>query len=350
MTDVAIGRHVLGPGRPVFLVAEVSANHNGRYVDAVAIIQAAKDAGADAVKLQTYTADSLTIAHDGPDFLIGKGSPWEGRRLYDLYSEAATPYEWQPRLKVVAEKLGLVFFSTPFDADGVAFLEAMDVPAYKIASFELVDLALIEAASATGKPLIMSTGMAQIEEIELAVETARKAGAGGVALLKCTSSYPAPTSEMNLRTIADLSRRFDVPVGLSDHSLGLVAPVAAVAQGACLIEKHLCLSRSNAGPDSSFSLEPSEFAQMASAVRETQAALGEVKYGASDHERASLVFRRSLYAVKDIAAGELLTSDNVRSIRPGYGLPPKHLGEIIGRTAKVAIARGTPLDFSLVGL
>ena len=345
--QIKIGEHTIGAGHPVYVIAEVSANHHQDFEQAVKIIRAAKDAGADAVKLQTYTADTMTIASDRPEFRI-EGSIWHGRNLHELYGEAYTPWEWQPRLKQVANDLGLDLFSTPFDATAVDFLERMNVPAHKLASFELVDLPLIQKMSRTGKPLIISTGMATIEEIEEATRTAREAGAAQIALLKCTSAYPAPPEEMNLRTIPELSRRFDVPVGLSDHSMDTAVPVAAVALGACILEKHLALSRSEPGPDTAFSLEPQEFKSMVEAVRVAEKALGTIHFGVGEKEAGSRVFRRSLFVVKDVGSGEVFTSENLRSIRPGHGLHTRHLPEVLGRRAAHDIARGTPLNWDLV--
>jgi len=331
----------------VYVVAEVSANHHQDFELAVKIVRAAKEAGADAVKLQTYTPDTMTIACDRAEFRIA-GTIWEGRNLYELYGEAYTPWEWQPRLKRVANDLGLDLFSTPFDATAVDFLAEMNVPAYKLASFELVDIPLIQKMARTGKPLIMSTGMATVEEIEEAVRTARDAGAREIALLKCTSAYPAPAEELNLRTIPELSRRFDVPAGLSDHSMSAAVPVAAVALGACIIEKHLTLSRSEPGPDSAFSLEPQEFKEMAEAVRMAEKAVGQIHFGLSPKEASSRVFRRSLFVVQDLKAGATFTAENVRSIRPGHGLHTRHLEEVLGRRASRDIERGTPLSWDLV--
>jgi len=347
MPTFKIGQRDIGVGHPVYVIAEVSANHHQDFDQAVKILHAANNAGADAVKLQTYTPDTMTIACDRPEFLID-GTIWAGRNLYELYGEAYTPWEWQPRLKKVANDLGMDLFSSPFDATAVDFLEAMGVPAYKLASFELVDIPLIQKIAQTGKPLIISTGMATLEEIEEAVHTARHAGAGQIALLKCASAYPALPEEMNLRTIPELSRRFDVPVGLSDHTMGTTVPVSAVALGACIIEKHLTLSRSEPGPDSSFSLEPQEFKAMVDAVRVAEKALGEVHFGSGPKEAASRVFRRSLFVVQDVKCGEPFTAENVRSIRPGHGLHTRHLPEILGRQAACNIERGTPLSWSLV--
>jgi len=345
---IEIGRRRIGAGEPVYCIAEVSANHNQDFETAVRIVQAAKDSGADAVKLQTYTPDTITIQSNRECFQVGGGTLWDGRSLYDLYKEAYTPWEWQPKLKKVADDLGMQCFSSAFDASAVDFLETMNVPAHKVASFELVDLPLIQKMAATGKPLIMSTGMATLEEIEEAVRTARRAGATQIALLKCTSAYPAPANEMNLRTIPELARRFDVPVGLSDHTMGIAVPVAAVSLGACIIEKHLTLARAAGGPDSAFSLEPEEFRAMVEGVRTAEKALGSVHFGVSERESRSRVFRRSLFVVRDVKKGELFTSENVRSIRPGDGLHTRHLAEVLGKTAALDIVQGTPLSWDLV--
>lgn len=331
-----------------YIIAEMSANHGQSFEQAAEIVRAAKDAGADAIKLQTYTPDTITIDCQGETFQTAKGSLWEGRTLYDLYGEAYTPWDWQPKLKKLADGLGLACFSTPFDFTAVDFLEEMDLPAYKIASPELVDLPLIRKVAATKKPVIMSTGMATCEEIEEAMQAFRQAGGTELALLKCTSAYPSPPESMNLRTIPDMAKRFRVPVGLSDHTLGIAVPVAAVSLGACIIEKHLTLSRSTPGPDSAFSLEPHEFKQMVDAIRVAEKALGHVKYGLTEAEQLNRRSRRSLFVVQDVKAGERLTSDNVRSIRPGYGLPPKHYEEVIGRLAARDMQRGTPLQWDAI--
>lgn len=343
-----IGRRHIGSASPVYCIAEVSANHNHDFDQAVRIVEAAHDAGADAVKLQTYTADTITVRSDRPEFRVGGGTLWDGRTLYDLYGEAYTPWEWQPKLMRIANDLGMDLFSSAFDATAVDFLEEMKVPAHKVASFELVDIPLIQKMARTGKPLIMSTGMATVEEIEEAVQAARQAGATQIALLKCSSAYPAPPAEMNLCTIPDLARRFNMPVGLSDHTMGIAVPAAAVAVGARIIEKHLTLSRSVPGPDSAFSLEPAEFKQMVEAVRVIEQALGAVHYGLSGKDEASRVFRRSLFVVEDVKAGERFTEANVRSIRPGHGLHTRHLPEILEKRAARDIARGTPLSWELV--
>jgi pseudaminic acid synthase len=338
----------LGNRESVYVVAEMSANHNQNFDRAVQIIRVAKEAGADAVKLQTYTADTLTIRSDKSYFRIGGGTLWDGRGLHDLYTEAFTPWEWQPKLKAVANEIGMDLFSTAFDPTAVDFLEEMGVPCHKVASFEIVDIPLIEKMARTGKPLIISTGMATLGEIDEAVRAARAAGAGEIALLKCTSAYPSPPEAMNLRTIPHLAQAFGVPVGLSDHTMGTAVPVAAVALGARIIEKHFTLSRSDSGPDSAFSLEPHEFKAMVDAVRTAEKALGEVSYGVSADEQKSRVFRRSLFVVKDVRAGEALTADNVRSIRPGHGLPPKSLPEVLGRSVARDVERGTPLSWDLI--
>jgi pseudaminic acid synthase len=346
MTDsIRIHGRAVGRGEPVYIIAELSANHHQEYAQAEELVRAAAGAGADCVKLQTYTPDTMTIRSADRCFQIMGDTPWKGRNLYDLYAEAYTPWEWQPALKRLAQDLGMHLFSTPFDAGSVEFLAGMDVPAYKIASFELIDLELIALAARQGKPVILSTGMATLEEIEEAVRVVRDNGNDQVALLKCTSAYPAPYREMNLRTIPDLAERFHVPVGLSDHSPGIIAPVAAVAQGACIIEKHLTLSRARGGPDSSFSLEPAEFHEMVKAVRTTEAALGTVSYAVTEHEEPGRALRRSLFAVEDIAKGEEFTKENIRSIRPDCGLPPRHYRQILGRKAARYLPRGTPLQW-----
>jgi pseudaminic acid synthase len=349
MTDtMQIAGRRIGTGFPAYVIAEVSANHNQNFEVAEEIVRAAKQAGADAVKLQTYRPDTITIQSSESCFKVGGGTLWDGRTLYDLYAEAYMPWEWQPRLKKVAEGLGMDLFSSAFDATAVDFLEEMGIPAHKVASFELVDIPLIQKMAGTGKPLIMSTGMATVEEIDEALNSAREAGANQIALLKCTSAYPAPPEEMNLLTIPEMARRFGVPVGLSDHTMGAAAPVAAVALGACIIEKHLTLSRSTPGPDSAFSLEPQEFKDMVDAVRTAERALGKVYFGLSGKEQASRAFRRSLFVVEDVKRGEAFTTANVRSIRPGDGLHPRHLAEVLGKSAAQGIKRGTPLRWEFV--
>jgi N-acetylneuraminate synthase len=341
------GRRI-GNSLPVYVIAEVSANHNRDYDQVVRILRAAKDAGADAVKLQTYTPDTITMASEREEFRVSGGTLWDGRTLHDLYAEAFMPWEWQPALKKLAEGLGMDCFSSAFDSTAVDFLEEMNVPAHKVASFELVDIPLIQKMARTGKPLIMSTGMATVEEIDEALQTARGAGATEIALLKCTSAYPAPPEEMNLRTIPETARRFNVPVGLSDHTMGIAVPVAAVALGACIVEKHLTLSRSIPGPDSAFSLEPHEFKAMVDALRIAEKAIGKVHFGLSEKEEASRAFRRSLFVVADVKQGEVFTAQNVRSIRPGNGLHTRHLQDVLGRSAAQGIKRGTPLSWDFV--
>ena len=343
----AIAGRPIGPEHPPFVIAELSGNHNGDVGRALALIEAAHAAGADAVKLQTYTADTITIDHDGPGFRI-EGGLWAGRTLHDLYREAHTPWDWHPDLFARAAELGLPIFSAPFDPTAVDFLEALGCPAYKIASFEIVDLPLVARVAATGRPMIVSTGMADLGEIGEAVAAARAAGAGPLALLHCVSGYPTPPEEANLRTIPHLAAAFDTVVGLSDHTPGTAVAVAAVAMGAAIVEKHLTLRRADGGPDAAFSLEPDEFAAMTAACRVAWSALGRVNYDRTASERGNVQFRRSLYAVADIAAGASLSGRNVRSIRPGFGLPPKLLPTLLGRRARAAIARGTPLSLDLI--
>ena len=345
---IVINNKKIGENYPVFIIAELSANHLQKFDNAVKLIKAAKEAGADAVKLQTYTPDTITIDCDNEYFQIKQGTLWDGKTLYQLYKEAYMPWEWQPKLKEIADEIGIDFFSTAFDPTAVDFLEEMGVPVHKVASFEIVDIPLIKKMASTGKPLIISTGMATLSEIEEAVQAARKAGATEIALLKCTSAYPAPPEEMNLRTIPHLAEAFGVPVGLSDHTLGIAVPVAAVALGACIVEKHFTLSRDIPGPDSAFSLEPQEFKAMVEAIRVAEKALGKVSYEVGEREAASRVFRRSLFVVKDMKAGEVFTHENVRSIRPGYGLPPKFLKEVLGRRAACDIKAGTPFEWRMI--
>ena len=347
-SSITIAGREIGPGQPCYLIAELSGNHHQSFERATELVHAAKAAGADAVKLQTYTADTITIDSDLPAFRIGSGTLWDGKNLHALYKEAYTPWDWQPRLKALAEELGMHCFSSPFDDSAVDFLETMQVPAYKIASFELVDLPLIRRVAATGKPVIMSTGMATLEEIDEAVQTARAAGATELALLACSSAYPSPPEAIHLSRIADLRARFGVVTGLSDHTLGTAVATAGVAVGASLIEKHFCMSRREPGPDTAFSLEPAEFRALVDAVRTAEAALGEPVYGPSAREAGSLPFRRSLFVVEDVRAGEPFTARSVRSIRPGHGLHTRHLEEVLGATATRDIARGTPLAWDLI--
>jgi pseudaminic acid synthase len=346
--EMQIAGRQIGDGHPCYIIAELSANHGHSFERALKVIRAAKDAGADAIKLQTYTADTLTIDCRRPEFMVGKGTLWEGKNLHDLYAEAHTPWEWQPELKKEAESLGLHCFSTPFDDTAVDFLEGMNVPAHKIASFELVDTELLKKVAATGKPVIMSTGMASFEEIDEAVQILRANGCRQLALLKCTSAYPSLPEEMNLRTIPHMVESFGLPVGLSDHTLGTAVPAAGVALGACIIEKHLTLRRGDGGPDSAFSLEPEEFREMVDAVRVAEKALGKVSYEIGSKEEASRIFRRSLFVVRDMKAGERFTRENVRSIRPGHGLAVKEIGGVLGARVAKDTERGTPLNWNLL--
>lgn len=345
---IYIGNKAISVDSPVYIVAELSANHNQKLEDAYALITAAKESGADAVKVQTYTPDTITLCSDSELFKIQSGSIWDGRCLFDLYKEAQTPWEWHEELMHYAQKNKLDFFSSPFDKTAVEFLEHVNVPAYKIASFELVDLALIERVAATGKPVILSTGMASFEEIDEAVKTVLSTGNEKIVLLKCTSAYPASPSDMNLRVIPYLIKKYGFPVGLSDHTLGYYIPIAAVALGACMIEKHLTLSRTLKGPDSAFSLEPHEFRKMVDFTRDAQKSLGEVTDELSESEKRNLIFRRSLFVVEDVKAGEVFTEKNIRSIRPGHGLAPKYLPSIIGKRAARNIKSGTPLKWSFI--
>ncbi len=345
--SININSRKIGTEYPVYIVAEMSANHNHDFDQAIRIIEAAKEAGADAIKLQTYSPDTMTINVHNKFFQI-KGTIWEGKSLYDLYGEAYTPWEWQPKLKKIAEELNLDLFSTPFDQTAVDYLDRFNMLAYKIASFELVDLPFIRRIAKTGKPVIMSTGLASLAEIDEAVKAFHETGGEQIALLKCTSAYPAPPEEMNLRTIPNLAETFDVPVGLSDHSFGFEAAIAAVVLGASIVEKHFTLSREFDGPDSSFSMEPDELKAMVKAIRNTEKALGRVNYEATEREKFSTVFRRSLFVVKDMKANSEFNEENIRSIRPGFGLHTRHIGEVLGRKSKRAISKGTPLDWDLI--
>jgi N-acetylneuraminate synthase len=345
---IQIGDRTIGPGHRAYLVAELSGNHNGNLSRALATIRAAAEAGADAIKFQTYTPDTITIDSDAPGFLVPGDGPWSGRTLYDLYREAHTPWEWHPMLFEEATKCGLTAFSTPFDATAVDLLERLGAPAHKIASFELVDDELLGTVARTGKPIILSTGMANLSEIEHAVSVLRENGCPAFALLRCTSSYPAPDDAMALASIPVLAERFGCVVGLSDHSMGITAPVVAVTLGAAMVEKHFTLRRADGGVDSHFSLEPPEFAELVREVRRAEAMVGSPMLGPGAAEESNRVFRRSLYVVEDIAEGGEFTRQNVRAIRPGYGLAPRHLEEVLGRRAKRPVRRGTPLDWALV--
>lgn len=343
-----IGIREIGGGKPAYIIAEMSANHAGDISRAKEIIHAAKEAGADCIKIQTYTPDTLTIDCDNSYFHISDGT-WNGENLYQLYQKAYTPWEWQKELFEEAKKAEIDFFSTPFDNTSVDFLEEIGIEFYKIASFELVDIPLIEYVASKGKPMILSTGMATLAEIDEAVEAVKKRGNRNFALLRCASAYPAITDEMNLRTMQNMGDTFGVPYGLSDHSMGSVGAVTAVALGASIIEKHFCLDRSIENPDSTFSMNPMEFKQMVHDIRQAERAIGSVKYGPSEQEKNNLQFRRSIFCVKDIQEGEKLTEENTRIIRPGYGLAPKFYKDVLGQTALEDIQKGTPLAFEMIG-
>lgn len=349
MKSIKIANFEINELSPTFFIAELSANHNQDFDQAVQLIKEAKEAGADAVKLQTYTPDTMTIDCDNEYFRICKGTIWEGKTLYQLYQEAYTPWEWQPKLKKISEDLGLICFSSPFDKTAVEFLEEMDVPAYKVASPEITDIPLIQHIASKGKPVIISTGLGTLADIQEAVNACKRMGNDKVALLKCTSIYPAPFEEINLRTIPHMADTFNLLVGLSDHTPGISVPVAAVALGARIIEKHLILNRKLGGPDSAFSLEPSEFEQMVRHVREVEKALGSVSYELTERARQSRKYVRSLFVVKDMQVGDVFTEENIRSVRPGDGLPPKYIDLIMGHKAKVASKRGIPLSWDVIG-
>jgi pseudaminic acid synthase len=348
MNCIKISNRKIGSNESTFIIAELSANHLQNFDIAVDTIKAMKESGADAAKLQTYTPDTITIDSDNEYFQIKQNSLWGGKTLYQLYQEAFTPWEWQPKLKQNAEELGLICFSSPFDKTSVDFLEEMNVPAYKVASFEITDIPLIEYIASKGKPVIISTGIATLADIEEAVHACRRMGNDQIALLKCTSAYHAPLEESNLRTIPNIADTFKTVVGLSDHTLGISAPIASVALGAKIIEKHFILDRKMGGPDAAFSIEPHEFKSMVEAVRDVEKALGTVNYDLTEKTRKSREFSRSLFVVKNIKAGESLTEENVRSIRPGFGLHPRYLEQIIGKNARTDVKRGTPLDWALI--
>ena len=346
--ELKIKEKVIGENSPVFIVADLSANHLQDFDIAVKNIYAINEIGADAIKLQTYTPDTITIDCKNDYFKIRYGTVWDGKYLYDLYKEAYMPWEWQPKLKKIADDLGIILFSTPFDKTAVDFLEELNVPAYKVASFEITDIPLIEYIASKGKPVIISTGVASLKDIEEAVNACRKQGNKQIALLKCTSAYPAILEEMNLRTIPDMKEKFQTVVGISDHTLSISVPTASVALGVNIIEKHLTLNRGMGGPDSTFSLEPEEFKAMVKSVREVEKAFGQVSYELSEGVKKNREFSRSLFVVKDITAGEEFTEQNVKSIRPGYGLPPKYLKNVLGKKALRDIARGIPLEWGMI--
>lgn len=339
-----IADRYIGIGHPPYIIAEISANHNGSLDRAFETMKSAKECGADAVKIQTYTADTMTIDCEAPDFIVN-GGIWDGFKLYDLYKEAETPFEWHSEIFDFAKKLGITVFSTPFDETAVDLLEDLNTPAYKIASFEIVDIPLIKYVAKTGKPMIMSTGMAHRIEVEEAVEAARDAGCKDLVLLHCVSSYPTPIENANIKRVPELSKNFRTLSGLSDHTLGITASIAATAIGASIIEKHFTLSRKDKGPDSEFSLEPDEFKQLCTAAKETWLALGKADLKNENIDASSRLYRRSIYVVRDLKKGDLITQENVRRIRPGHGLAPKYYDEILGKKVKQNISRGTPLRF-----
>lgn len=342
-----IGKHQISRDSKAFIIAELSANHNGSLEVAIETVRAAKRAGADCIKLQTYTADCITLNSDKEDFVI-KGTIWDGQKLYELYTQAYTPWEWHAELMKVAREEGLECFSSPFDQSAVDFLEELDVPAYKIASFEITDIPLIEYVASKGKPVIISTGIAAGEDIEMAVNTCYGAGNHDVALLKCTSSYPAPISQANLAMIKDMSERYNVITGLSDHTMGALVPSLSVCFGAKIIEKHFILDRSIGGPDASFSMNEAEFSDMVKSVREAESAIGVVDYSLSESQRQSRLFSRSLYVAKDVRVGDLITKENVRCVRPGYGLHPKYLKDVLGKRYNADVTLGTRFSLDMV--
>jgi pseudaminic acid synthase len=343
---IIIDNQKIGPEQAPYIIAELSANHNGSLDRALQTIDEAKRCGANAIKLQTYTADTMTIDCDRDEFMV-KGGLWDGYKLYDLYRWAETPFEWHKAMFEHARKIGITVFSTPFDETAVDLLEGLNAPAYKIASFENTDLPLIRYVAKTGKPMIMSTGMATEGEIAEAVDAARSAGCRELVLLHCISSYPAPMDQANIRQLAELGRRFDVVPGLSDHTLGTTASVAAVALGACVIEKHFTMSRADKGPDSEFSIEPDELARLCQETKDAWMALGHIGYDRQPTEAGSKVFRRSVYFIRDLPAGSVVSSEDIRRIRPGMGLAPKHLDDLLGRRLKVAVQRGTPTSWDV---
>ncbi len=347
MAEIRIDGRPIGPDHPPYVICELSANHNGSFEQAIRLIDAAKATGTDAIKIQTYTADTLTLNSDAPEFVVQEGL-WAGRTLYDLYAEAYTPWEWHGPMFEHARKLGVTLFSTPFDPTAVDLLEDLGAPAYKVASFEAVDLPLIRYIASTGKPMIISTGMADVDEIGEAIAAARDGGCRELAILHCVSGYPAPAADYNLRTIADMGERFGVITGLSDHTLDNTTAIASVACGASIIEKHFTLDRSGGGPDDSFSLEPNEFKALCEGARTAWEAMGKVDYGRKSSEIGSVVFRRSLYFVRDLKAGETVTPDAVRSVRPGFGVAPKHLDDVLGRRVTEDIAANTPVRMEVL--
>ena len=342
-----IDSYLINKSSPVFIIAELSANHNGSLETAIETVRAAKRAGANCIKLQTYTADTLTIDSDKDDFII-KGTIWEGKNYYSLYQEAFTPWEWHRKLFKVAQDEGLVCFSSPFDKTAVDLLETLDVPAYKIASFEITDIPLIEYVASKKKPIIISTGIATIEDIELALDACRRMGNNDIALLKCTSSYPAPIEEANISMIPEFKKKFNIIPGLSDHTIGSLVPIIATVMGARIIEKHFIIDRSIGGPDASFSMDEKEFTEMVVSIREAEKAIGKVDYNLTKKQLKGRDFARSLYVVEDIEKGSLITNENVKSIRPGFGLHPKYYDKVIGKISKVKLEKGDRFDLSFV--
>ncbi len=336
----------IGPGSPVFIIAEISANHGHNIKKAYKIIDQAVKAGADAIKLQTYTPDTITINSNKKYFQIKVNDAWKGQTLYSLYNKAYTPWDWQPKLKKYAESKGLVCFSTPFDSTAVDFLEKINMPLYKVASFEVVDTPLLKRIGRTKKPVIISRGMSSLSELKLAIKTLKESGCPSIAILHCISSYPAKYKEMNLATIPDLSKKFKTVTGISDHSPGITVPAVSVSLGASIIEKHITLSRKDGGPDAAFSLEGHEFKNLVDTVRNTESALGKPFYGPGQRESENIIFRKSLFVVEDIRKGQKLTKKNIRSIRPGYGIEPKYYDRVIGKVAKMDLEKGTPLKFN----
>lgn len=347
-TQITIKNKIINENSPAFIIAEVSGNHLLSFNNAVKIIREAKKAGADAVKIQTYTPDTITLDCNNKYFRINQGTIWDGTTLHKLYEKAYTPWEWQPKLKEIAEEVELVFFSSPFDNTAVDFLEEMDVPAYKIASFEITDIPLIKYVASKGKPIIISTGIATLADIEEALNACKRSGNNQVALLKCTSAYPSPLEDINLKVIPNMIDTFGTIVGLSDHTLGHTVALGAVALGAKIIEKHMTLNRADGGPDAEFSMEPDEFREMVTGIRELEKALGQVTYELTDKQKKSREHSRSLFIVKDIKKGEIFAKENIKSIRPGFGLATKYINDIVGKKARYDVERGTPVDWSLI--
>lgn len=345
---IEIGNRKIGDDEDVFIIGELSSNHQQNFDIAAKTIEATAKSGADAIKLQTYTPDTMTLNCDNNYFQIEQGTPWDGKTLYQLYNESYTPWEWHPHLKEIAEDLGLMFFSTPFDKSSVDFLEKMNVPLYKIASFEVTDLPFIKYVASKGKPILISTGISKLCDIELAIKTCYKEDNKKIALLKCTSQYPSPAEEMNLNSMISLKKIFGTVIGLSDHSLGVNIPIASVALGAKIVEKHITLDRDLGGPDSKFSLNPSEFKEMTKSIREIEKAMGKEEYQYNSFIEKNRMFRRSIFVCKDVIKGEIFTTENIKSIRPGYGIHPKYFTEILGKKAKNDIKKGIPLSWEMI--